>query len=495
VAEASGKTRLSGKPGGAFQLGTPSPLTRTFAALLGSQFIARAIRFVYLVVIARVLSQGEVGIYLYGLAFYQGIMVLSVFGQDVFLSTRLGRGAARAARLTSHSLTLNVIVVSLGLIAGLAFVQLTEQQALVAHATNVFLAALMARSLVVWVRYSCVALEDVTWIPRYELVFRGGEAVVGTVLLLSGAGLLAICYLHFLAWAVEAFFALRLLRRRSGIAIRFGVDRRLLGRIAGVSLVFAVSTGLLQVLSVAGVVTLKLAQPDTAIIAQFGIAMQLLTTLLIVPMSFGAALLPALGRVQRSGGALEIASLTTVVKAALVLGGLAAIFAQVLAPWAVVVLFGADFEPAGRAIAWLSWALGPYAAVLIVGQALNSLNSRIRSAWLAATTVALNVVLVVALLQQGALPAASIALCVASFAGCVLGLLFLNSRIASPGHGWWARPLAVVAVAGLAMQLEVLSDPLAAPIMAALFLLCVWWFGLFSRRELDFVLARLGLHR
>jgi len=495
VAEPNDKARLRGQPGGAFQLGAPSPLTRTFAALLGSQAIARGIRFVYLIMIARVLSSDEVGVYLYGLAFYQGIMVLSIFGQDVFLSTRLGRSAKRAARLTSHSLTLIALTITLGLIAGLAFVQLTEQRPLVAHAANVFLAALVVRSFVVWVRYGGIAREDATWIPRYELIFRGGEALVGTILLLSGAGLLAICYLHFLALAVEAFFALRLMRRRFGITIRFGRDRRLLTRIAGASAVFAVSTGLLQVLSVAGLITLKLMQPDTAIVAQFGIAMQLLTTLLVVPLSFGGALLPALGRVRRSGGDLEVESLATVIKAALVLGGLVAIFAQALAPWFVSLLFGADFEPAGHAFAWLSWALGPYAVVLIVGQALNSLNSPIRAAWLATATVLLNVVLVVAFVQEGALLAASIALCIASFAGCLLGLLFLNGRIGSPGHGWWARPLAAVVVVGLAMQPEVLPSLLTAPILAALLLLCVWWLGLFSRNELDFVLARLGLHR
>lgn len=470
-----------------------TPLTRTFTALFGTQTVGRFIRFLYLLVIARLLSLEEVGIYIYGGAFYMALAVFASFGQGAFLASRLSKRPSRVAHLVSHSFALTLAAVALVALAGLTFVVLYEERALVAGALIAFLAAMVARSLVQWVRVCHVALEDAAWIPRYEIVFRGGEAMVGTALLLTGAGLLAICYLHALAWALEAAFAFRQLARRHQIRIRFALDRRLLARIVRVSAVFTASLGFLHQFAQVGVVTLRLVQPETAVVAQFGIAMQFLTTLLIAPVALGAAVLPAIGRVRRRGGEAEVAALATGVKAALIVGGVVAILADAYAPWLITLVLGARYAPAAETFGLLAWSLGPYAVAFVAGQALNALGGRAQAAGIAAMMVTLHVAALVVLLPMGPLDAALASLSFAALAGCVAGLLCLCPRLGVPGHGWWLRPLLSVAAVGLLMRAELTPEPWAAPAYVVLLLALAWMLRMFSGSELRFVLERVGM--
>ncbi len=471
-----------------------SPLARTFGALLGTQAVGRVIRFLYMIVIARTLGPEQTGILLYGLAVFLSLAIFANLAQGAFLATRLNQSRSRTGRLVSHSLTLNLMATALATAMGLVVVWFHIDRPLTAQVIALLLAALVARSLVGWVRECHVALEDATWIPRYEALFRSAEALVGTALLLSGAGLLAICLLHFLFWALEAVFTFRLFVSRSGFRLRPGGSRRLLARAAGVSLVLTVSLGCLYLFGQVGVIALQWLQPDTAVVGHFGLAMQFLGVLLVAPLMFGSALVPALARVRRAGGELETTALTTVVKAVLVGGGITAVLAEAYAPWLVTTAFGPRFQPAGEVFTWVCWALGPCAVILIVGQALNGLAGRAAAATMALATIGLHVLGMMLLMPIGPLQAAAVSLLAASFAGAGLGLLALCPRIGIAGHGWWLVPLVALAGMGLVMKFWLAPTVWTAPLISGLLLLLAWWSRILSRKDLDFVLARLGLH-
>jgi O-antigen/teichoic acid export membrane protein len=475
--------------------GKVSPLARTFSALFGTQAISRIVRFFYFIVIARVLGPELVGIYSYGVAFYISLEVFTNFGQGEFLAIRLSKRPFLAPQLISHSLTLRLITTILTVGAGLIFVWSHEDNLLIAWALTFFLAALVARSIAMWVRFCYVALEDALWIPRYELLFRGSEALIGTGLLLFDAGLLAVCCLHFLMWSLEAFFVFRLLLRRTGLKIQPGRRVRLLKKIARFSMVLMLSFGFLTLFSQVGVMTLKFLQPDTTIVGYFGVAMQFLTTILILPATFGTAVLPALGRVQRRGGLYEMAALTIVVKAAFLIGGIVAILSNAYASWFMTTILGPRFLSAAKTFAVLTWIIGPYAVVLIVGKALNALDARPQAATMAITMVIINVVAMIILIPLGGLPAAIVSLFVASLTGCTLGLVFLGSRIGFHKNTWWLYPMGVVAVFSLLLQFKVLLNLWTPPLIIGLFTFLVWKFRFFTKQEVEFILARIGIAR
>lgn len=472
------------------------PVAQTFAALASTEVIGRLIRFAYFVAIARFLTPGEVGVYAYGIAFYLTLLGLAVFGQNVFLSTRIGRRPRSLAVIAPHSLTVAAGMIALTAAGGLVFLWAGGAGPGEAWALGFFVLALIARGFTAWVRFCFVALERARWIPRYELLFRGGEALAGTLALLMGGGLVTVCFLHALAWALEAVASFRLLRARTDIPLRLGWDRRLLVRIIRISTVYALGLWLIQAFGQIGVIGLKLAQPDTATVAQFAIAMQLLTTLMIFPAALGQAILPGLSRARRLGDTADIRLIATAIKASLIGGAMIAVVAGVFGPWLVTTVFGARYGSAGETFAVLAWALGPYAAAVIAPQALNALGARHLAAWSAALMVATFVTVMALTMPYGDLQAAVVASIAASSAGAAVAALYLTEQIGLAGPGWWLRPAALLAATGAVFAASTTAAPgwamlLLVPLLAVL----AWWLNVFTREEITAILAKLGLAR
>jgi O-antigen/teichoic acid export membrane protein len=466
------------------------PLVRNFGALTLSQVIARLIRFLYFIVLARLLGPEDIGIFVYGIALYLVLSGLAIFGQGIFLSTRLGQRRRAAARIVAHSFTIVLALVFLATALGLAFVWASEQATREAQAVGLLVLTLVPRSIVVWVRHCYVAIERAGWFPQYTLVFRGGEALFGSVGLLLWGDLRVICAIHFWAWLLEAVAALRKLAARQEFSLIPGRDPRLLKHIFRVSLYFMLSLWLVALFAQVGILGLGLLQEDTATVGYFGAAMQILTTFLLLPFAFGQAFLPSLSRGYRRGGPAP-AVLTFVVRCLLVGGGFLAIVTQSYGAWLVALLLGDRYAPSGAVLASISWALGPYAVTLLAVQALNAIGGRNLATILAVTIVAVQSVLLGILLPFGALTAATTALLATAWLGCLLGVLFVKRQLEIDGHGWWLQPVIVLAVAGAAMSSGVVSAPWDAPTTMLLLSLLVWQLRIFRGADYRVIRKRL----
>ncbi len=470
-----------------------TPLTATFLALFGTQLSGRIIRFLYLLVIARFLSPDQVAVYLYGMAVYLALMVFASFGQGVFLATRLGRRAGRRGRLVGHSFTLRSIATSVALSAGVGFLLLHESDSLFGQALPFFLLALVARSFGDWCREWSTALEDAAWIPRTETLFRGFEAGIGLLLLISGAGVLAICALHGGMRAIEALYALSLMAQRKGHGLKPGLEPRLLRRIARISVTLAIGIGCLTLFAQSGLVVVKLLASEATAIAGFGLAMQFLTTLLILPTVLGVALVPAIGRARRRGQVGDIAAISILVKGALLTGALIAVPTQAYAAWGLELLLGPGYRVAGDVLADLTWIAGPYAVAILSCQILNALGQHRRAVVVTLSMLVAQISAMVIAYPLLGLSGASLAVILAVLVGCALGVHFLNDLDGRQGRAWWLAPLGATAVLVLVMYAAPVADAWLAPLLLAGFALWIWRSGLLNAKELAFLVARVSL--
>ena len=466
------------------------PLLRNFGALTLGQIFGRMIRFLYLVVLARLLGPEEVGVFVYGIALSLVLSALAVFGQGIFLSTRLGRRRQEVARTVGHSLTVVLVMVLVATILGFAFTWASQSEPKVFQAVGLLVLALVPRSVVTWLRHCYVALEDASWIPRYEVAFRGGELLVGTAALLAWSDLRLVCAIHFSAWLLEAAFTLRRLTRTGGFSLTAGRDLRLMKRIFRVSFYFMLSLWLVNLFAQVGILALGLLREEAATVGYFGTAMQILTTFLLLPFAFGQAFLPSLSRDYHRGG-LAPAVLTFVVRGLLIGGGFIAILTHSYGAWIVTVLLGDRYAPAGAVFASLAWALGPYAVTLLAVQALNAIGGRNLATVLALAVVAAQTALLGIVLPLGALTAATAALVGAACLGCLLGIIFIHRRLGIHGHGWWLAPVIALGGTGAAMLSGVLPPPWDAPTAATVLVLLVWRLGVF--RSADYRVIRMGI--
>ncbi len=464
-------------------------LIRNFGAVTISQVISRGIRFFYLIAVARFLGPESVGVYIYGFGAALVLLGLAGFGQEAYLSTRLGKNQDGLSRVVSHSLTVIVVMAALCTIIGLGFVWATEQETGVALAVSLFVLAIVPRAMVLWVRHCYIALEQAEWIPRYEIAFRGGEAMAGTAALFSGAGLLIICAIHFLFWALEAALALRRLARLAGLSLTLGRNARLLKGILRASFYFMASLSLLNLFSQIGVLGLHVLQPDAVVVGYFGIANQILMVFLLIPLMFGQVFLPSLSRGYHSIGTAPV-SLTFAVKVFWLAGGLLAIMAQSYGAWVITTLFGAQFAAAGAVFATISWVLGPYAVTILLVQALNGLGGRGLATIVALAMVVVHLALLAALVPSGALAAAQTALLIAASLGVLLSVACVQLRLGLKDHGWWLHPMIAVAVPGAVTSLGAVPHAWAAPVGGVIFVLLVWQLKVFREVDLDLIRGR-----
>ncbi len=475
--------------------GSATPLAKTFLALTGSQVFGRAIRFGYLLVIARFLGPEATAIYLYSLAVSLAFGVVASFGQGVFLASRLGRGSETRRGLIRHSLALRLLSIVLAFGLGTVFVAMHAGEPRIYFALTIFLAAMVVRSLADWLREWSVALEDAAWIPRYEILFRGLEAVVGSMLLLQGAGVLPVCLVYLVGRGLEAAAAARLMHRRYGVPFRLAVKWRALRRIAAISLTLATGVGCLTLFTQVGVIALKQLAPDLADLAYFGIGMHFLMTLMVLPTVLGVAILPAIGRVRRTVRKEEVAGLSLLIRIALLTGAAIAVLVDGYAPWFVSFAFGKDFDAAGQLLADLVWILGPYAATVLACQTLNALGAPRQSAVAGVAMVGIVAVAMTLAVPWLGLTGASLSVGLAILGGCALALRALRIFI---GHGeakLWLQSLALTAALGLVMQLDLIPAPLLAPPLLLCTILMAWRLKLLTHAEIIFVLRRFGLDR
>ena len=465
-------------------------VVRNFGALTAGQAIGSGVRFLYLIVLAQFVGPEGVGTYIYGFAIGLVLLGLAVFGQGTLLSVRLGKSRANLSRVLSHSFTIVVVMTIVATAAGFAFLAIVEQEARIFWPLALFVLAVWPRAAVWWGRQCYVALEQVGWIPRYEFTFRAGEAVAGTVALCLGAGLLTICVIHLLVCILEAIATLRRLAGVAGVSPALGRDSRLLAPMFRISMYFMVALWLLSLHGQIAILAVGTWLPGARDVGYFGVAVQILSILLLLPLSFAQAALPMVSRGYRSGG-IAPATLPLIVKVCFLAGALVAILADSLGVWLITTLFGDDFAEAGSVFVVICWVLGPYAVVILAVQSLNGIGGRALAATTATVMVVTQIVVLAIWLPFGALPAAVVAFLTATALGSVLGVAFIHHRLGLERHGWWLRPVAAVVAAGMVMWSGILPNVLAAPAAIAVLMLLVWQLRVFQGADFQVIRDRL----
>lgn len=431
-----------------------SGLASNFLAILATHMVGRVIRFVYLIVIARLLSPEDVGIYTYGVALYLAFLGLSQFGQQGVLSTRIGRSRSGILNLVAHSLTLRLLATAVVAASLLVFAVATEQDPQILLAIVFFVLTLVPRSLAMWVRNCYMALEQTAWIPRWETGFRSSEAVAGTLVLIAGGNLAAICFLHLFFWSLEAVAALYRLATDAKIPLRLGLRSRYLLRLVRQSIFFMLSLWLIDAFLIIGVVIVRGLQSDAAMVGFFGIAMQFFTTFMVIFVALGDALLPKLSRAYSQDGAAGLGAVPLLMRFVLVAGVPLAIIANAYLPPIIEFLLGARYGDVGPVFVQLSWSIGPFAFVLLAMQALNSARQWRVAVIVAAVPALLQVALMITWASDGDLYRAAWSLVIAAYVGTAVSAVALKLCLGQTGMARNMIALALLVAVSQAIRLD-----------------------------------------
>jgi O-antigen/teichoic acid export membrane protein len=466
-------------------------MARTFGALLGSQIGTRAIRFVYVIVLARLIDPAELGIYLYGIAIYVALFGLAGFGQGLLLAARVPHRTAVGAWF-AHSLTIRLAATAVAGLVGLLFIWTQESDPLARITATWFIGALVARSLAAWVREAHIALEDAAWIPRYEAGFRATEALLGVAFVLDGLSVVWLAALHCAVWGAEAAASARLMARRGRWPACIGHRWRFLRRMAGASFWHMASVGLIVVFGQAAVVGSRLLDTSSAAVGQFAIAVQGLLTLILIPSTLAMALGPALSRARRSGTGDDQRAVTALMRSIFAAGAVVAVLIEGYGTPLVHFVLGPRYAEAADLFTALAWAVGPYAAAIVAVQALNALGRKRQAAMVAAIMALSQPALLVIVHPWLGIAAGCAAMIAGAGLGSMIGSVLVGIAVGIRGFAWWLAPLAVTAVAAALMRFVPVDAAILAPLVLVALLAAFAATRVIARTELAYIVGRFG---
>lgn len=473
------KSRLPGDPSGhhssdsvsppsepgaesALDGGTQRILTNTAYRALADAG-SKVASFVLFVVMARNLGAAQFGIFMFGMSFVILVTVLGGFGQDMVLTREVARRRERIHQYFGNVLGLKVLLAVPVLAIAAAVIAVTAAE----RETRLVVLLLGAAVIVELLMDTCFATfqayERLEFIPFALLSQRFFTAVVGVIALLAGAEVVAVSVIY-LAGALLGFalalFALFRYVERPNLALDFRSWLPLFRAAAPVGLVGVFAATLFR-----ADLTMLAFFKSKDVVGEYAASYRLLEATLFLSWSVNAAVYPVFSRLTRTTATPVGDVFERAIKLAVALTMPLAVGAAVLADPLVRLVFGPEYEEAGRALMLLAPTIALYpvafiAATLLVAQSRHRPLS-IVFGLVAAENILLNLVLIPSFSLYGAAVGTSISQLLLTIPVVVLALR-------AAGSIQWSRtlagPLLASMVAGAVML--ALADFLLAAVTA-----------------------------
>lgn len=464
--------------------GISSIITNTLYILSG-QGVQFGVRFLYAIILARVLGPHDYGLIAYGTSLYIAVLPLTKLGIEHVVVRAVGCDKTKGRELLRSSLPMRRAAAFLSAILFCVATTVWENDPQTRLILALFSLALLGRSFAQWNLALFTAYESNRFSFRLQAIFRPLEVATGLVALAIWHNPLAIVLAHAANWWMEAVFGATLLRKHFAIP-RGTWNVGHLKPILAESLPMCLAMTLTSVMSQGPLLAFKQISGTGIAAGNVALAMQVFSILSQLPMAASSASYPVLSRVIARGDGKEVFFIETMMRVIIFLGTVLALLGMTLGPEATVLVFGKKYAEAGHLVGTTLWMMIPWAAMnslMRVQTARRKIHSTL--CFLAAG------VLVFAL---GSKPAVDIfgmqGTVLAGLAGMsvITGCLFVAVAL----HGNMNIGLAAIRPLG-ALSLSVLAAHMLAQIGPWPALLGSWaalgigWFalGCMSRKEVD----------
>lgn len=341
--------------------GMLSVLKNTFYILSGQgvQFI---FRFIYAIILARVLGPHEYGLIGYGTSLYIAVLPLSRFGIEHVLIRVIGYDKVRGKKLLQSALPLRrVTAYACTLIFVFSALYLDNDPEL-QIILGFFSVALLGRSFAQWNLAVFTAYEANRYSFRLQALFRPLEVVLGLLVLLVWKDPLPVVLVHAVVWWLETFLGTVVLRKHFGMPKgKWDGDDLKVILIEAVPMCIAMT--LTSILRQGPLLSYKFFAGEGLAVGNLALAMQVFGILSQLPIAANSASYPVLSRAIAKGSGGEIFFVETMLRLIIFLGTLLSLFGMTVGANLVVLVFGDRYSDAGSVIGATLWMMIPWAAI------------------------------------------------------------------------------------------------------------------------------------
>jgi O-antigen/teichoic acid export membrane protein len=334
-------------------------ISRNLAYVMGGRGVYFVTRFLYAVVLARVLGPEIYGKINYGIAAYLLFLPLTKIGLEVILSRDAGLDRQQGERTASLTLTLRIASILVVTAAYIGFSLLFEDDPELRMIVLVFSFALMGRSLAFWTDSVYTAYEVNQYSFRQQSIFRPLEIALGFLALFIWGKALPVVGAHCLAWCLEAAYGLYVIQRGI-LPLRLireaGELKRMLLQGLPLAGIMLMSTFLLQ----GPIIFFRHLGSHGDSLGQLALAMQVFFMLSQIPLALGNVSLPVLSRAAARQDGKDRIYTEIVFRYTVLFGGALALLGMAFGPWVTIGIFGNHYAQGGTLVGAALWLVIPF---------------------------------------------------------------------------------------------------------------------------------------
>lgn len=330
----------------------------------------------FFVVIARKLGASAFGSFTFGLAFGSLVTVLAGFGQDAIITREVARDRRRVDEYFANTIALKLVLSVPAIALAVLALELVDMSSTTRAVALLLSVAVLVELLTTTCFAVFQAFEQLAYLPVVIIGQRLFTAGVGIAAMAAGAGIEAVAAIYLAGSVLALILATALLFGRV-VRPRLELDTSRwwpLMRVAipvGIALVFQLTLFRVD----AAILQLFRSEREVGL---YGAAYRLFEAPLFISWAVGAAVYPVLSRLH------EPADLRVVAERSLKLSIGATLFfalgAAILAAPVVKLLYGPDFHPSARVLAWLAPTIVLYSFNHVAGVLVLARNQQ---RWLA----------------------------------------------------------------------------------------------------------------
>ena len=348
-------------------------IARNLKYLLCGQGVYFTTRFLYIVIMARVLGPQAYGMISYGIAWYVLFLPLTRMGMEVVLSRDVGKDRKEGDHTATVTLALQIVSIIVVTIAYIIISILCESDPASRLMVLVFAFALIGRSLALWTGSVYIAYECNQYSFRQQTIFRSLEVILGLAVIFIWREALPVVAIHGLVWCLEAIYGLTIVNRHV-LPLKFKAKLADINHVFMQGFPLGASLLLMTLTSQGPLIFFRHMVFSSDILGQLALAMQAFLTLSNLPLALGSVSLPVLSRsAYRKDGKDQVYA-ETIIRFSILLGVLIALLGTAFGPWLIIKVFGVRYARAGALIGPVLWLIIPFTArqaltgVLVAGK-------------------------------------------------------------------------------------------------------------------------------
>lgn len=429
------------------------------AWLMSAELVAKASSFILVVILARGFGPRQYGYFAFTLAFLPLFLHLARWGIDIGSLRRIAMRRDRFSAVFVNGAVLRLMLAVTATVVGLAVSWIFVDNRAAFEVAVVVGFALLLDEMATYLSVAFTAFEQLRFDAGVLIANRVVSTVLaGAVVALDG-GLLAVCTAYMLgsvgAVLVGSFF---LGRRLPPVHIS-DFRRSELGPLLREGTPYGIASFLNMAVFRIDAVLLEALKGPVAV-GVYGVAYRFFEPILFVTWSIAQAATPRL--VRDAAGREPTRTFELSLAATLAFYLPVAVGAPFTVAWLLEHLFGVRYLVAEGAVLWLAGAAAPYGVAHLARMAAIAAGERRSITAVAASVLALNVALNLALIPDYGVTGAAAATFVTEVTECGLLLaLYVRRRTSALLTGTTVAPIAAAACMAVVLLLADLRGPAA----------------------------------